>query len=165
MQSRFGRLSNKRVLLQNRFIEHLGNNVEVVSDVKLWPLLIRLKKMNISLAVYLFPNTNPPGGRRSGEYKFQLKVPNSKSGGRYDFDYTLGLPLLISYTALYDVYIIYDANRHTNFAWSSNVQSRVEFISKACIDGMAITNKSNNEKLIGVTSEKLFDGIKEWLKT
>lgn len=161
----FGKLSSKRIALQSQFIEHIKNYADVDSDVSKWPLIIKTKAIGLSLAIYLFPNTNPPGGRGPGEYKFNLKVPGQKQGERSDFDYSLGIPILISYTKSYDVYIIYDARMHSNFLWSSNVQSKQQLIFQACIEGFAIGYKKNQEKLIAVTSNNLAKGINEYLKS
>lgn len=160
----FARLTRNRVELQKRMVSDLGDFAEILSSVEEWPLQIRIKAIGLVLAVYLFPNTNPPGGRSYGEYKFNLKVPGQKQGQRSDFDYSLGEPLLVSYAEDYDVYVIYQASKHCNFLWSSNIQSRVELLRQASIYGIAEATKKNGEILIGVTSTKLPSGIYESLK-
>lgn len=155
----FGRLSKNRIELQTRFVNDLGDYAEVLSPIEHWPLQIQIKSIGIVFAVYLFPNTNPHGGRSLQEYKFNLKVPGQKQGERSDFDYALGEPLLISYAEDYDTYIIYEAKKHTNFLWSSNIQSRVELLRDASINGLATASKKNGEILIGVISSRLKYGI------
>lgn len=160
----FANLSNNRVDLQKRLVSDLGDFAEILSPVEQWPLQIRIKSIGLIAAVYLFPNTNPHGGRSFGEYKFNLKVPGQKQGERSDFDYTLGEPILVSYAEDYDVYIIYQANRHRNFLWSSNIQSRVELLRQTSLTGIAKATKTNGEVLIGVVSSQLPSGILESLR-
>ena len=160
----FATLSKKRVELQLRFVSDLGDFAEVLSSKDMWPLQIRVKSIGLILAVYLFPNTNPHGGRAFEEYKFNLKVPGQKQNERSNFDYSLGDPLLVSYAEDYDVYVIYEAKMHHDFLWSSNIQSRVELLRSASINGFATATKKNGERLIGVTSSKLTKGIIEHLK-
>lgn len=157
----FGRLSKNRIDLQTRFVHDLGDYAEVLSPLEQWPLQIKVNSIGIILAVYIFPNTNPHGGRALEEYKFNLKVPGQKQGERSDFDFSLGEPLLISYAEDYDTYIIYEAHKHVNFLWSSNIQSRVELLREASINGVATTTKKNGEILIGAVSSRLKNGIEK----
>ena len=159
----FGRLSKKRTELQTRFVNDLGDYADVVSPVNQWPLQIRIRAIGIVLAVYLFPNTNPHGGRSFQEYKFNLKVPGQRQGERSDFDFSLGEPILISYAEDYDTYVIYEAKKHANFLWSSNIQSRVELLRDASINGVAFSKKKNGEVLIGAVSSRLINGIERSL--
>lgn len=151
----FGRLSKNRVELHKKFISDLGDYAEIISPAETWPLQIKINSIGIILAVYLFPNTNPHGGRSLKEYKFNLKVPGQKQGQRSDFDISLGEPMLISYAEDYDVYVIYEARMHKNFLWSSNIQSRVELLREASINGLSEGSKKNGEILIGAASQYL----------
>lgn len=159
----FGKLTQKRVELQKRLVSDLGGYCEILSHVNQWPLIARIKSIGIILAIYIYPNTNPHGGRALEEYKFNLKVPGQKNKERGNFDSSLGLPLLLSYAEDYDTYIIYEARKHVDFLWSSNIQSRVELLRSASINGIARTTKKNGETLIGVVSSKLSQGINESL--
>lgn len=159
----FANLTPKRVELQKRLVKDLGEYCEILSQVNQWPLIAKIKSLGIILAIYIYPNTNPPGGRSLGEYKFNIKVPGQKQGERGNFDSSLGLPLLLSYAKDYDTYIIYEARKHVDFIWSSNIQSRVELLRSACINGIAKMTKKNGETLIGVVSSELSKGINESL--
>jgi hypothetical protein len=159
----FGNLSAKRIELQKRLVRDLGGYCEILSLVSQWPLIVKIKSIGIILAIYIYPNTNPHGGRALEEYKFNLKVPGQKINERSNFDSSLGLPLLLSYAEDYDTYIIYEARKHIDFLWSSNIQSRVELLRSASINGIARMTKKNGETLIGVISSKLSHGINESL--
>lgn len=159
----FGNLSAQRIELQKRLVRDLGGYCEILSLVSQWPLIAKIKSIGIIVAIYIYPNTNPHGGRALEEYKFNLKVPGQKIKERGNFDSSLGLPLLLSYAKDYDTYIIYEARKHVDFLWSSNIQSRVELLRSACINGIAKMTKKNGETLIGVVSSELPKGINESL--
>lgn len=151
--------------MQEKFLHDLGSALVSSSATNERPLDIQLSSPSpLSLTVYLFPNTNPHGGRQSDEYKFNLTVPGQTRGVKANFDTNMGIPLLVSYTKEFDVYIIYDADRHKNFVWNANVQSKLDFITDACINGISICVRQRGEKLIAVTSRFLIKGITEWLK-
>ena len=159
------KVSDKRKKMHQLIIQHLGDAVLSASDSGYRPLFLELNKpTKINLTVYLFPNTNPPGGRSADEYKFNLCVPGQKPGMRGDFDNTKGLPLLISYTEEYDVYIIYDADKHFNFMCNANIQSKQSLILEACRKQIATYIKKNGETLIAVTSQNLIEGIRKRLQ-
>lgn len=159
------KVTSDRKKLQDQFVIHLGDAVESVSDTDLRPINIVLNKpAPISVNVYIFPNTNPPGGRSHDEYKFNLSVPGQMRGQKGNFDENDGIPMLVSYTPDYDVYIIYDASMHNNFSCNANVQSKQSLILDACTQKIATYKKTNGEILIGVTSKHLLDGIKYWLR-
>jgi hypothetical protein len=159
----FGRLSPKRVKLQERLVTDLGGYCEILSTIEKWPLIVKVKSIGVIFAIYIYPNTNPHGGRALEEYKLNLKVPGQKQRERSNFDYSLGVPLLMSYAEDYDTYVIYEARKHVNFLWSSNLQSRVELLRAASINGIARMTKKNGETLIGVVSSELPKGIAESL--
>lgn len=157
------KLSSDRQQLQTIFLNSLGDAVESHSTVSERPLdVVITKPYRISLKVYLFPNTNPPGGRRFDEYKFNLNVPGQQRGEKGNFDYSDGVPFLVSYTEDYDVFIIYEARMHRNFSCNANVQSKQSLILDAYKMNVAKYKKTSGELLIGVKSKYLLDGIKEW---
>ena len=157
-------VNNERKELHENFLRHLGSAVEKSSQVDYRPLVVHLNQpAYLTLCVYLFPNTNPPGGRSFEEYKFNLNVPGQKRGEKGNFDESEGLPLLISYTKDYDVYVIYDASMHRNFSCNANVQSKLSLILNALNERVASQIKNNGEVLIGVTSGHLIDGLRAWL--
>jgi len=82
--------------------------------------------------MYLFNATRPPGGRPLGEHKVQLIVPGQGRGVRGNFDRSDGrIALFAGYSAEEDVFILWDAGLYSDFAWSRNVQVKVETIIQA----------------------------------
>lgn len=157
-------VSSERKALQERFLKDLGTAVESHSDTGLRPINVIVNKpAQLSLTVYIFPNTNPPGGRAHDEYKFNLNVPGQERGQKGNFDSSDGIPLLVSYAEEYDVYIIYDAEKHNDFSCNANVQSKQSLLINACTEKVATYKKNSGEILIGVTSKHLIDGLKFWL--
>ena len=159
------KVSAERKKLHERFIMDLGEAVTVHSDTDYRPLNIVLNKpAPLALTVYLFPNTNPPGGRSHDEYKFNLSVPGQIRGQKGNFDSSDGIPMLISYTEDYDVYIIYNAEMHKDFSMNANVQSKHSLLIDALTNKVATYCKTSGEILIGVKSKYLLDGIRCWLR-
>jgi len=149
-----------KIVLQKKFLDDLGAIVESHSNIKEWPLIVSISDpIPLTFALYIYENKNPAGGRPNKEYKFNLYVPFQKRGEDSSFDYSEGLPLVVSYTEEYDVYILYDPEKHPKFRWCANVQSRIDTILDACCDGLATTTKKNGEIQIAVTSKRLIDGI------
>lgn len=82
--------------------------------------------------MYLFNATRPPGGRPLGEHKVQLIVPGQSRGVRGNFDRSDGrIALFAGYSAEEDVFVLWDAGLYSDFAWSRNVQVKVETIIRA----------------------------------
>lgn len=157
------KVSSERKMLQEMLVRDLGDAVSKVSSTDLRPLNITLSKpVIISLTVYIFPNTNPPGGRAQDEYKFNLTVPGQKHGEKGNFDDSEGIPLLMSYTEDYDVYIIYNAEMHKNFACNANVQSKQKLLEDALNTHVATYMKTNGELLIAFRSKYILEGIRYW---
>ncbi|MCD8291943.1 MAG: hypothetical protein LUC91_10650, partial [Prevotella sp.] len=159
------KVSSKRKDLHEQLIRHLGNAVDTCSELDYRPLYVSLNKpIKIALTIYLFPNTNPPGGRSADEYKFNLTVPGQKPGMRGNFDNTHGIPILMSYTEDFDVYILYDTEKHSNFMCNANIQSKQSLILDACQKPFATYTKMNGETLIAVTSKNLIKGIEQRIR-
>lgn len=159
------KLSSDREDLQKQFLDDLGASLVEHSETGLRPLdVIISKPALLRLKVYIFPNTNPHGGRKADEYKFNLNVPGQKRGEKGNFDYSDGLPILISYTEEFGVYIIYDESMHSDFSCNANIQSKQELILRALTEKVAIAYKSSGEELLAVSRRNLLLGIKRWLK-
>lgn len=160
------RAIKRRIELHKRFLRDMGNSIVSHTDVSMWPFVFSITEpIPMTFALYIYDNKNPAGGRPNLEYKFNIYVPGQKRGQYSSFDYTEGFPLMVSYSEDYDVYIIYDAEKHTNFKWCANIQSRLEFILDACGGNIATFVKKNNEVLIGITGQHLLEGIIKRLNT
>lgn len=125
--------------LHRRFKDALGDvvvradadDVEVLTLELAPPLPERLR-------VYLYNATNPPGGRSAAnpEHKIQLRVPNQGRADIGNFDWTDDRQaLLAGYAELHDVFILWDAALHRDFAWSKNAQVKTEAVESAANAG------------------------------
>jgi excisionase family DNA binding protein len=122
-----------QVELHRRFIEALGAAVTRHSPLERKPLELDLAPpLPAEVRVYLFNATRPPGGRPTGEHKIQLIVPGQRRGERGSFDDRDGRTVILcGYVAEEDVFVLWDAGLYSNFAWSRNVQVKVETIIRA----------------------------------
>lgn len=110
--------------LHQEFLSTLGDDVIHHTPVKKKPLQADLRPpLPQHVRVYMYNVTSPPGGRPTGEHKAQLIVPGQKRGERASFDHSNGhMVLLIGFSAASEVFILWDAGLHRNFAYSKNVQ-------------------------------------------
>lgn len=161
-----GRISPDRVRIHQKFIDSLGDIVVSHTPVDQRPLGVNLGgPIYKNFEVHAFPNRISTGrGLLKGEYKFCLSIPGQKSGEEKSFPCELGIPLLVSYTEDYDVFILYDAYRHFTFNCCNNIQSKEDFIKESAKGVVTTFVKHNGEILIGVPSQYLLEGIEKRLK-
>lgn len=128
------------------------------------PLLVDLKSpFELKLRVYLFNCTNPPGGRGLDEYKIQIILPGQPRGKRGSLDYSDGrLPILAAYVneGRNGVFVLWDADKHDDFAYSANMQVKSEAIIGALSSKVSKTKRNNNEIIVAARPEHLYDAIK-----
>lgn len=125
--------------MHERLITALGKRVLRHGPTSAKPLEIDLGgQLPVRIRVYMFNATRPPGGRPTGEHKVQLIVPGQRRGERGSFDHGDDrVVLLVGYVAEEDVYVLWDAGLYANFAWSRNVQVKVETIIEATAGKLA----------------------------
>jgi hypothetical protein len=125
--------------MHERLIAALGRCVLRHGPTSAKPLEIDLGgQLPVRIRVYMFNATRPPGGRPTGEHKVQLIVPGQRRGERGSFDHGDDrVVLLVGYVAEEDVYVLWDAGLYSNFAWSRNVQVKVETIIEATAGKLA----------------------------
>ena len=128
------------------------------------PLLVDLKSpLELRLRVFLFNCTNPPGGRRLDEYKIQIILPGQTRGDRGRLDYSDGrLPILAAYVneGTNGIFILWDADKHEDFAYSTNMQVKSEAIIGALSSRVSKTRRNNNEIIVAARPEYLYDAIR-----
>jgi len=128
------------------------------------PLLVDLKSpLELKLRVYLFNCTNPPGGRGLDEYKIQIILPGQSRGRRGKLDYSDGrLPILAAYVneGTDGIFVLWDADKHDDFAYSANMQVKSEAIIGALSSRVSKTKRNNNEIIVAARPEHLYDAIK-----
>ena len=125
--------------------------------------MLSSKPFPLKLRVYLFTCSNPPGGRSPDEYKFNLNVPGQVGRGNFDTSDNAFI-ILAGYLAdedpEMDVWILWDASMHKNFAMNSNVQTKAELINNARFEKVATLEKNNGEIVVAARSKYLSEAIK-----
>ena len=158
------KVSKQREALHRKFVEALGDAVIGHSDFDERPLSVDVTEpIRTRLIVYLFPATNPPGGRSSDEYKFNLAVPNQARGQKGNFDSSDGIVILASYVEDLDVFVLYDPEKHINFAYNANVQCKSSLLYDALDHTISTAKKDNGEVLLAAKSENLLAAIRQRL--
>lgn len=160
--------------LHERLIAVLGKRVLRHGSTSSKPLEIDLGgPLPVSLRVYMFNATRPPGGRPLGEHKVQLIVPGQGRGERGSFDHGDDrVVLLVGYAVEEDVFILWDAGLYADFAWSRNVQVKAETIIEATAGKLATQLRQLRpgegpavvETLIAAPAERLAEAIDQRIK-
>jgi len=148
-----------------------GHVVKVPNGLNEKPLELDLQSpLPQRVRVYMYNATRPPGGRPLGEHKVQLIVPGQGKGNRGNFDNREGrIVLLIGYAVEDDVFVLWDAGLYVDFAWSRNVQVKVETIIRASAGKLATQDRrlrprnapAVTETLVAASSDRLVDAIQE----
>lgn len=158
------KVSKQRELMQRKFVDALGDAVINHSEYDERPLKIDITEpIRTKLIVYLFPATHPPGGRNPNEYKFNLAVPNQERGQKGNFDDSEGIVILASYEEDLDVYVLYDPDKHKNFAYNANVQCKSSLLFDALDNKVAYATKNNGEVLMASRPEYLLQALRHRL--
>lgn len=162
-----GPLKLRKQILNQLFVEGLGDAVLKHSGFRSVPLLVDLKPLfPLRLRVYVFNGTNPPGGRALDEYKIQVILPDQKRGNRGSLDFSDGrMPILAAYVCIADevkngVFVLWDAYKHSDFAYSANMQVKSETIINALASPISCSKRNNDEIIIAVKALYLLDAIK-----
>lgn len=124
---------------QQRFLDALGGSVLTHSDIGEKPFELDCKPpLPTKIRAYIYKATaptggpHPTGGRPIGEFKSQIIAPGQDRGEKGNFDHSGGrIVFLVGYVPDLDVWVLWDANRYENFAWSRNVQVKAEGVHHA----------------------------------
>ena len=144
------------------FLSGLGNHVCYHSDPSTMPLLVDLTPVKLRLRVYLWNGTNPPGGRPLDEYKFQIIMPGQQPRERGRLDYSDGRSPIIG--ALMrdecdDVFAFWDAYKHEDFGYSSNMQVKADAFISALCERVSETVRNNNEIIVCARPQYVYEAI------
>lgn len=157
----------KKQELNRRFIEGLGDHVLWSSGEDSAPLLVNVCSntgVEYRLRAYLYNLTNPPGGRTADEYKAQIILPGQQKKERASLDYSDGrFPLLVAYAqeGKDGVFVLWDADKHDNIAFSSNIQVKSDAIIMALYRKIVRSSRTNNEIIVSARPQYLYEAIKE----
>jgi hypothetical protein len=125
----------KRVL-HRLFLAGLNSSVEAGPLTEI-PFRITLPGPG-QFIVYLFTLTSPPGGRPTGEYKIQLIVPGQGRGNRGTLQFRPGSTTLLGgWSPSEQVFVLWDAYAHKEFAYSQNLQVQGKAVWTAASVGLA----------------------------
>jgi restriction-modification system family protein len=150
--------------LHERLVVALGARVEPGSldDV---PLLIGVSQIAVPLAIWAFTLTNPPGGRHPAESKIQLIMPEQGRGEPGNFEGPVGsFKLLVGVHPGEDLFVLWDAYKYKDFAWSRNVQVRGPLLWDASVSGMATGTRNlatGLETVIVARGDHLIEAVKQ----
>lgn len=154
--------------LHRLFLAQISSYVHRRGSLEKKPLEADLRPpLPTRIRVYLYNATTPPGGRTPGECKAQLIVPGQGRGERSNFDHSgARIVLLVGYNNAHDVYILWDANLHMDFAYSKNVQIKPETLFEAAAGKMAtqvrhLRSVGKKEIVVAVQGPDLDKGIKK----
>lgn len=125
--------------IHQRFVDALGVSVLQHSEIGEKPLELDCKPpLPTKMRVYMYKTTaptggpHPSGGRPVGEFKSQIIAPGQDRGEKGNFDHSGGrIVFLVGFVPDLDVWVLWDANRYENFAWSRNVQVKAEGVHQA----------------------------------
>jgi hypothetical protein len=133
------------------------------------PLLVTVPEIVVPLAIWAFTLTNPPGGRHPAESKIQLIMPGQERHELGNFGGPVGtLKLLIGVHPTDDLFVLWDAYKHHDFAYSKNVQVRGPLLWDASVSGLAAGTRrlsAGSETVIVARSDHLVDAIKQRIGT
>lgn len=153
--------------LNRIFVDALGNSVKWIGKIDEKPLLIDIAIPHlVRLRAYLYNCTNPPGGRKSNEYKSQIIVPGQNRGERGNFDFSDDrIVILGAYAKLIEqsedgVFVFWDTMRHANFSYSANIQVKSELLIAALAKPVCEGKKTNGEIILTAKPEFLLNAIK-----
>lgn len=127
------------IQLHQRLIDSLGELVLKHSAFEQKPLELDCKPpLPTKIRAYVYKTTaptggpHPTGGRPAGEFKSQIIAPGQERGEKGNFDHSDGrVVYLLGFIPDLDVWVLWDANRYENFAWSRNVQVKADAVNQA----------------------------------
>jgi hypothetical protein len=155
--------------LHTTFLDALGPFVKWHSDVLEKPLRVELTAPYcMTVKVYLFNCTNPPGARQAGECKSQLILPGQRRGERGHFEIENGVvTLLAGFASITEnmedgVFVIWELKKHMEFAYSANVQVSLNTLLRAYSEDMfSMKKRGNKEWIVVARPHRLADAIQE----
>lgn len=159
----------KSVVAQH-VIDALGADLLSHGDVDEVPFRIEVVGL-LPLAVYAFTVSDPPGGREADELKIQLIAPGHERGDRGNFEAPddESYVILLGYSRDYAVFVMWDAYKHRDFAWSKNCQVRLAPIKDAQISGLGYRDRTlgdgTPERIIVARPDHLAKALGERVRT
>lgn len=126
--------------LHEKFLAALGGDAVMTSvSVREKPLLVdQGHPYPARLRIYLYSLVGGAGEARRREYKAVLRVPGQATNEYGSFDYSdRRFTLLVAYSVLLNVFVLWDASLHARFKNGGNIQVRDETVVSALGSGYA----------------------------
>jgi putative restriction endonuclease len=103
------------------------------------PVLLQVPNIG-RVRIYLWTTTPDESeqGRPEGEHKSQIIIPGTPRGSRQHLDINGTPTFVMGYSPLFGVFIIWEAARHQDGAYSKNIQVKADLLQEATEDGWAI---------------------------
>ena len=149
--------------LNRAILDALGDSVESHGEEDRFPFPLKVKGV-VSLAVFAFTITSPPGGRHPLESKIQLIAPGQGKGERGNLKPGEGFPVLLGYKAEETLFVLWDAYKQVDFSYSKNVQVRAAPLQDALSLGIGRTTRklsSGEETVIAARPDHLRQALAE----
>ena len=157
------KLAKKQI--HEQFVDALEGSVRSHSNLSDEPLNIQLKPpLPPKLRVYAYHVTTPPGSGLNGEHIARLITPNQTQGERSSFDHSGGhFVLLLGYAPQSEVFILWDAGLHRDFAYSKPVKVDSGPVFEAIAGNIGKQERSlrsGTEIVVTANKSNLSDAIK-----
>jgi len=154
--------------LNEMFIADLGDALVKNNSNLLKPLLLDVALPSVVPAkVYLYNCTGPMGGRSGTEYKIQLIIENQHSGERRSLiDPEGGFTFVVGYSnplndPNYGIYVIWETGKHRDFAYSANLQVKLEYMLDTLGKPIVFQTKhTTKEVLVMAQRKRLMEALK-----
>jgi hypothetical protein len=144
--------------LHQAVVDALGDDVESHGPLEEVPFQLKVRRL-VPIAIWAFNVTSPPGGRHPLESKIQLIAPGQARDARGRLEPPGDCaPILLGFRADEGLFVLWDAYRHADFAYSKNVQVRARVMEDALTFGIGEMNRemtTGTEKIIAARADHL----------
>lgn len=156
--------------LYRRFIDGLG---DAVTDQPRFDATMG-KPLDLScrpplprgVRLYVFNCTDHPSERKAGDYRIQLRLPGQQKRERGCLALEPRfLVVLAGYVVEFDVFVLWDANAHSEFPYSKGVQVSAGTVHRAAIYGQSEQSRDVRraggyaERVLAVRADHLLAGL------
>lgn len=143
----------------------LGTSLQSHGPFEDYPFLVQIQGA-VPLAIFPFTVTSPPGGRDARELKVQLIAPGQQRGDRGNFVAPPGhWAVLLGYSEHFDLFVLWEAQKHRDFGWSKNCQVRMQVLGEARISGIATMDRTLQggitETIIAARPDHLAEALRQ----
>ncbi len=123
--------------LHQAVLDALGDRVESHGSLEAVPFRLEARGV-VPVAIWAFNVTSPPGGRHPLESKIQLIAPGQErdARGRLEPPDDDCFSILLGYKSEERLFVMWDAYKHVDFAFSKNVQVRAQAMEDAITFGI-----------------------------